>query len=89
MKIESWIFGAGVFFFVPVSLVYGFLTNWGEWVGILGILLVGGLAGMIGGYLGFTGKRVGLRPGDTTQNTKKQEKNNHGGPHRMGGPDVV
>ncbi|MDF2049350.1 cytochrome c oxidase subunit 4, partial [Arthrobacter sp. Cr_A7] len=64
MKIESWIFGAGVFFFVPVALVYGFLTNWGEWVGILGILLVGGLAGMIGGYLGFTGKRVGLRPED-------------------------
>ena len=64
MKIESWIFGAGVFFFVPISMVYGFLTNWGEWVGILGILLVGGLAGMIGGYLGFTGKRVGLRPED-------------------------
>ena len=64
MKIESWIFGAGVFFFVPVSLVYGFLTNWHEWVGTLGILLVGGLAGMIGGYLGFTGKRVGMRPED-------------------------
>ena len=40
MKIESWIFGSGVFFFVPVALVYGFLTSWGEWVGILGILLV-------------------------------------------------
>jgi hypothetical protein len=64
VKIESWIFGSGVFFFVPVSVIYGFLTDWGEWVGILGILLVGGLAGMIGGYLGFTGKRVGLRPED-------------------------
>ena len=64
MKIESWIFGAGVFFFVPVALIYGFLTNWSEWVGVLGILLVGGLAGMIGAYLGFTGKRVGLRPED-------------------------
>ena len=40
MKIESWIFGAGVFFFVPVSVVYGFLTNWHEWVGTLGILAV-------------------------------------------------
>jgi hypothetical protein len=48
VKIESWIFGAGVFFFVPVALIYGFLTNWSEWVGVLGILLVGGLAGMIG-----------------------------------------
>ena len=26
VKIESWIFGAGVFFFVPVASVYGFLT---------------------------------------------------------------
>ncbi|UTT67873.1 cytochrome c oxidase subunit 4 [Arthrobacter sp. DNA4] len=64
MKIESWIFGSGVFFFVPVSLVYGFLTNWSEWVGILGILLVVSLVSMIGAYLGFTGKRVGLRPED-------------------------
>ena len=64
MKIESWIFGSGVFFFIPVSIVYGFLTNWNEWVGILGVLLVGGLAGMIGAYLGFTAKRVGMRPED-------------------------
>ena len=62
MKIESWIFGSGVFFFLPVSIVYGFLTGWSEWVGILGILLLAGLAGMIGAYLGFTGRRVGLRP---------------------------
>ena len=45
-------------------MVYGFLTHWNEWVGILGILLVGGLVGMIGAYLGFTGKRVGMRPED-------------------------
>ena len=53
MKIESRIFGLGVFFFIPVSIVYGFLTNWCEWVGILGILLLGGLAGMIGAVPGF------------------------------------
>jgi hypothetical protein len=64
VKVESWIFGAGAFFFVPVALAYGFLTHWSEWVGTLGILLVGGLAGMIGGYLGFTGKRIGMRPED-------------------------
>ncbi|MDP9996639.1 MULTISPECIES: cytochrome c oxidase subunit 4 [Pseudarthrobacter] len=64
MKIEAWIFGAGVFFFVPVALVYGFLTDWNEPVGLLGVLLIAGLSGMIGGYLGFTAKRVGPRPED-------------------------
>ena len=64
MKIESRIFGLGVFFFVPVAFIYGYLTNWTEWVGALAILLVGGLAGMIGAYLGFTGRRVGMRPED-------------------------
>ncbi|NYE94401.1 preprotein translocase subunit Sss1 [Psychromicrobium silvestre] len=66
MKLESRLFGIGSFFFVPVAVVYGFLTDWKEWVGILGILLVGGLAGMIGFYLGFTGRRVGMRPEDRT-----------------------
>ncbi len=64
MKTEKNLFLIGVPIFVPISLVYGFLTEWSEWVGFLGILLVGGLAGMIGFYLAFTGKRVGARPED-------------------------
>ncbi|NUP75186.1 MAG: cytochrome c oxidase subunit 4, partial [Sinomonas sp.] len=64
MKIESWLFGTGVFFFVPVAVIYGFLTHWTEWVGIMGMLLVGGLSLMIGSYLGVTARRVGTRPED-------------------------
>lgn len=64
MQTESRLFFLGVPFFLVVDVVYGFMTNWSEWVGILGILLVGGLAGMIGFYLAFTAKRVGLRPED-------------------------
>jgi hypothetical protein len=64
MKVESWLFGTGVFFFVPIAIVYGFLTRWSEWVGVLGMLLLGGLAGMIGSYLGVTARRVGVRPED-------------------------
>ncbi|KRF04648.1 cytochrome C oxidase subunit IV [Arthrobacter sp. Soil782] len=64
MKVETRLFLLLVPFFVPVAVVYGFLTNWSEWVGILGILLVGGVAAMIGFYLGFTGRRVGMRPED-------------------------
>ncbi|CAN7194265.1 cytochrome c oxidase subunit 4 [Arthrobacter sp. LjRoot14] len=64
MKIESWIFGGLALFFVPVGVVYGFVTGWTEPVGFLALWLVGGLAGLIGGYLGYTGRRVGMRPED-------------------------
>ncbi|MDQ0734913.1 cytochrome c oxidase subunit 4 [Arthrobacter agilis] len=64
MRIEKNLFLFGVPIFVPVAFIYGWLTEWSEWVGLLGILLVGGLAGMIGFYLAFTGKRVGARPED-------------------------
>lgn len=64
MKVETGLFFWGVPFFIPVGFIYGWLTGWNEWVGFLGILLVGGLAAMIGGYLGFTARRVGMRPED-------------------------
>ncbi|WDF31874.1 cytochrome c oxidase subunit 4 [Arthrobacter agilis] len=64
MKIEKNLFLYGVPIFIPVAFIYGWLTEWSEWVGFLGIMLVGGLAGMIGFYLAFTGKRVGARPED-------------------------
>jgi hypothetical protein len=66
VRIESKLFGFGIIFFIPVALVYGYMTNWDEWVGILGILLVAGLSAMIGLYLGYTGRRVGARPEDRT-----------------------
>ncbi|WP_026818424.1 cytochrome c oxidase subunit 4 [Arthrobacter castelli] len=64
MKVETYIFGLGIFFFLPASIVYGFMTGWAEWVGIVGLLLITGLCAMIGFYLGFTGRRVGARPED-------------------------
>ncbi|WP_285724512.1 cytochrome c oxidase subunit 4 [Psychromicrobium xiongbiense] len=64
MKVESKLFYMGIPFFLIVDVVYAFMTNWSEWVGILGILLVAGLAAMIGFYLAFTARRVGDRPED-------------------------
>ncbi|GAB3245970.1 cytochrome c oxidase subunit 4 [Arthrobacter pigmenti] len=64
MKVETYIFGLGIFFFLPAAIVYGFMTGWLEWVGIIGLLLITGLCAMIGFYLGFTGRRVGARPED-------------------------
>ncbi len=64
MKVESWIFLGGVFFFAPIAVVYGYMTNWSEWVGFLALLMLVGLSAMVGWYLMFTAKRVGLRPED-------------------------
>lgn len=64
MKVERWLFGAGAFLFIPLAAIYGWLTDWSEWVGIIGLLLLGGLSVMIGSYLGVTSRRVGTRPED-------------------------
>ncbi|MEE1621174.1 cytochrome c oxidase subunit 4 [Zafaria sp. Z1313] len=64
MKIESWLFLGGIFFFLPVALVYGYMTNWDEWVGMPALFMVTGLSAMIGFYLYYTARRVGPRPED-------------------------
>jgi hypothetical protein len=64
MKIESWLFLGGIFFFVPVGIVYGVMTDWDEWVGFPALFMLAGMAGMIGFYLYYTAKRVGPRPED-------------------------
>lgn len=64
MKIESWIFGGLGLFFIPVGVFYAIVTRWTEPVGFMGLWLVGGLGCLIGLYLGYTGRRIGMRPED-------------------------
>lgn len=64
MKIEARLFYAGTIFFVPVGIVYGWLTGWDEFVGLVALILTGGLAAMIGLYLYATGRRLDPRPED-------------------------
>lgn len=64
MKVETLIFAIVAVFFLIVSIVYGFMTNWTEWVGVLALLLSFGLGLMISSYLMLTGRRVGSRPED-------------------------
>ena len=64
MKVESWLFGAGTFFFVPIGVIYGILTSWREPVGPTGLMLTGGLALMVGWYLWFTSRHIDPRPED-------------------------
>ena len=63
MKIETWLFGSGLFFFTPIGLIYGYLSGW-EAVGTAALLLTAGLAGLVGGYLWVTARRIDERPED-------------------------
>ncbi|WP_258723549.1 cytochrome c oxidase subunit 4 [Cellulomonas sp. NS3] len=63
MKLEAKLFLYGILFFVPVGVVYAVWSD-GEPVGTLGIPLVGGLVGMIGGYLALLARRIDDRPED-------------------------
>jgi hypothetical protein len=64
MKVESWLFGAGAFFFAPIGIVYGFVTRWREPLGVTAILLTAGLSLMIATFFWITSRRIGIRPED-------------------------
>ncbi len=64
MKVETTLFGAGVFFFAPIAVVYGIVTSWNEPVGIASLFLTAGLALLIGSYLWITSRRIDPRPED-------------------------
>lgn len=64
MKVESWLFSGGVIFFLPVALIYGYITKWDEPVGVGALLLTAGLSAMVGGYLFVTARRLDPRPED-------------------------
>jgi len=64
VKVEAKLFMLVGVFFIPVATVYGFMVQWHEHVGYLGMYLLAGLCLMIGVYLYYTGNRVGARPED-------------------------
>lgn len=64
MKVESWLFGAGFFFFGPVGIIYGIVTKWKEPLGPTGLLLTALLSAFIGVYLWVTARSIDPRPED-------------------------
>lgn len=64
MKVESWLFLGGLFFFTPTAIVYGYMTNWMEPVGMLALFMLAAMTLMVGWYLLHTSRRVGPRPED-------------------------
>lgn len=63
MRVETWVFGSGTFFFIPLAAVYGLLSGF-EPVGFVSLLLTGGLSAIIGLYLYLVSLRVDARPED-------------------------
>ncbi len=64
MKVETRIFAWGVPFFLLAAFVYGFMTDWKEWLGFPALLLTGLLAALISFYLNYTGRHIDPRPED-------------------------
>src|SRR4028119_1782594 len=64
MKIETALFGAGVFFFAPIAIIYGIVTSWNEPVGTTALFLTAGLAALIALYFWLTSRRIDPRPED-------------------------
>lgn len=67
MKVEAWLFMSGMFFFAPIGMAYGLITDWEEPVGTTALFLTAGLALLIGFYLVITGRRIDPRPEDNPQ----------------------
>ena len=64
MKVETWLFSSGVLFFSPIGVVYGYVTQWQEPVGVVALFLTAALALLIGFYLAVVSRRIDARPED-------------------------
>jgi hypothetical protein len=62
VKLEGFLFAGGAAFYAVVAVVYWFITE--EVVGATALALTGGLAFLVGFYVLFTSRRVGIRPQD-------------------------
>ena len=62
MKIEGWIFGIGALFFLPVSIIYWYLSR--DPIGTTALAMSAGLAFIVAFYVLYTSKRVYPRPED-------------------------
>ena len=62
MKVEAWIFGILVIFFVVVTPIYWFVSR--EITGTAALILTFFLVLMISGYFGLVSRRIDARPED-------------------------
>ncbi|MFH5823006.1 cytochrome c oxidase subunit 4 [Georgenia sp. AZ-5] len=63
MWVEAVLFTAGILFFLPVALIYGWVSDW-ESVGTISLFLLCLMFALSGGYLILTSRRIDPRPED-------------------------
>ncbi len=78
MKIESNLFNFLAPFFAAVGIVYGFMTDWKEMVGVTCIFLTMGLVLMVGFYLRKLSKSIDPRPQDDPEGEIAQAAGEYG-----------
>lgn len=78
MKIESTLFWMGFVAFALVGLVYGIATGWNEPVGAVALLFLAAMCGMVGFYLGNTGRKLDPRPEEDPHATQDQAEGDFG-----------
>ncbi len=64
MRVETKLFGYLIAFFVPVTLIYGFWTEWTEPIGVTALALSAGLFMLVAFYLWQTARKLPARPED-------------------------
>jgi hypothetical protein len=64
VKVETRIFLFLGLFYIPVGIVYGFMTHWHEPLGYLALFLTSIMATMISLYFRYTARHIDARPED-------------------------
>lgn len=67
MKVEGLIFNGLTIFFLPVTIIYGLVTDFNEQVGFYALLLTTLMSAMVGLYITFTARRIDPRPEDNPE----------------------
>jgi hypothetical protein len=78
MRVETKLFLYLFVFFVPVTLIYGFWSKWGEPIGVTALVLTAMLFALSGFYLWMTGKKLPLRPEDNAAGEIEDAEGNYG-----------
>ncbi len=78
MKAETRLFGILVPFFVLMAVIYAYFTDFGEWVGIVGITLTAALCSFVAFYLWLTARKIDPRPEDSLHGEIAEQSGDYG-----------